>query len=86
MQSLEQAIQSNQLLCAGLLASRHSVGVDTDISDCLQQLDRWARQAQIHAHISQPDHSAFLRLLTFFYQELAFTGAHDSTEMVLRLP
>ena len=80
MQSLEQAIQSNQLLCAGLLASRHSVGVDTDISDCLQQLDRWARQAQIHAHISQPDHSAFLRLLTFFYQELAFTGAHDSAD------
>tara|TARA_R110000737_G_scaffold7994_7_gene23223 strand:- start:2967 stop:3863 length:897 start_codon:yes stop_codon:yes gene_type:complete len=78
VQYLEQAIQSDQLLCAGLLASRHSVGIDTDISDCLQQLDKWAKQARVLAHISQPDHSAFLRLIHFFYRELAFTGAHNT--------
>nr|WP_205967842.1 tetratricopeptide repeat protein [Paraglaciecola sp. 20A4] len=66
------------MLCAGLLASRHSVGIDTDISDCLQQLDKWAKHARVLAHISQPDHSAFLRLVHFFYRDLAFTGAHNS--------
>ncbi|GAC34715.1 SirB1 family protein [Paraglaciecola polaris] len=79
MQSLEQAIQSNQLLYAGLIASQHSVGdgMPVNVRECLQQLNRWSNRAKHFAHIHQPDANALKRFIQFFYRELAFSGTHN---------
>ncbi|GAC22359.1 hypothetical protein GMES_0049 [Paraglaciecola mesophila KMM 241] len=76
MQLIKQAIQNNQLARAGLIASQHIVGAQKDICTCLRKVERWAKQARVMAHISQPDQAAFERLIQFFYRDLAFSGSH----------